>query len=295
MRPKRMGRLQLSREINGWLFVAPMLVFFLAFVVYPIGSSIKSSLYGFDYTEYYWTGFGNYVTIFQDELFRKAIRNTLTFVICLVPAVTVLSLILSVMIHNQSNKMQSFLKATFYIPGVTSLVSIAMVWEYIYNNQFGLINYVLKSIGLQPVNMLGVDWAYFAITLILITTSIGSSIVVFTAALNGIPADLYESASLDGARKLRSFFSITLPMLKPTLLYVVVTGTIGAFQIFAIILLMTGGGPAYKTTTIMMLIYREAFVNMNFGIANAMGIVLCVIICLIAVLQFRVFKSDVEY
>lgn len=295
MRPKRMGRLQLSREINGWLFVAPMLVFFLAFVVYPIGSSIKSSLYGFDYTEYYWTGFGNYVTIFQDELFRKAIRNTLTFVICLVPAVTVLALILSVMIHNHSNKMQSFLKATFYIPGVTSLVSIAMVWEYIYNNQFGLINYVLKSIGLQPVNMLGVDWAYFAITLILITTSIGSSIVVFTAALNGIPADLYESASLDGARKLRSFFSITLPMLKPTLLYVVVTGTIGAFQIFAIILLMTGGGPAYKTTTIMMLIYREAFVNMNFGIANAMGIVLCVIICLIAVLQFRVFKSDVEY
>jgi multiple sugar transport system permease protein len=191
--------------------------------------------------------------------------------------------------------MQSFLKATFYIPGVTSLVSIAMVWEYIYNNQFGLANYVLKTLGLSSVNFLGADWAYFALTLILLTTSIGSSIVIFTAAMNGIPSDLYESASLDGAKPLRSFFSITLPMLKPTLLYVIVTSTIGAFQIFAIILLMTGGGPAYKTTTILMLIYREAFVNMNFGIANAMGMVLCVIICLIAFLQFKLFKSDVEY
>jgi multiple sugar transport system permease protein len=295
MRTKGLGRLQLSREINGWLFVLPMLVFFLIFVVYPIVSSIKSSLYGFDYTQYYWAGLDNYATIFQDELFHKAVKNTLLFVICLVPALTVLSLILSVLINTHSNKMQSFLKATFYIPGVTSLVSIAMVWEYIYNNQFGLANYVLKTLGLSSVNFLGADWAYFALTLILLTTSIGSSIVIFTAAMNGIPSDLYESASLDGAKPLRSFFSITLPMLKPTLLYVIVTSTIGAFQIFAIILLMTGGGPAYKTTTILMLIYREAFVNMNFGIANAMGMVLCVIICLIAFLQFKLFKSDVEY
>ncbi|WJH37430.1 sugar ABC transporter permease [Paenibacillus sp. CC-CFT747] len=272
-----------------------MLVFFIAFVVYPILSSIKSSLYGFDYTEYYWAGLDNYRTILQDELFRKSVSNTLLFVVLLVPAVTVLSLFLSVLINTHSNKMQSFLKATFYIPGVTSLVSLAMVWEYIYNNQFGLANYALKTLGMAPVNFLGADWAYFSLTLILLTTSIGSSIVIFTAALNGIPAELYESASLDGAKPVRTFVSITLPMLKPTLLYVVVTSTIGAFQIFAIILLMTGGGPAYKTTTILMLIYREAFINMNFGIANAMGIVLCVIICLIAFLQFKVLKSDVEY
>jgi len=119
--------------------------------------------------------------------------------------------------------------------------------------------------------------------------------VVFAAALSGIPRDLYESASLDGATQVDSFLRITLPMLKPSILYVVVTTTIGAFQVFAIILLMTGGGPAYKTTTILMLIYREAFVNMNFGLANAMGIILCLIICLIAFIQFKLLKTDIEY
>ncbi|WP_409345088.1 carbohydrate ABC transporter permease [Paenibacillus sp. MBLB4367] len=287
--------LKFRRELSGWLFVLPMLLFFIAFVVYPIFSSFRSSLYAFNYAEYTFAGLDNYKQLFGDSLFWKAGWNTLVFVLYLVPSVTILALVLAAVIHAYPKKMQTFFKAAFYIPGVTSVVSLAMVWEYMYNNQFGLANYLLKLVGLPPVNFLGSGYAYGSLTVILITITIGSAIVVFSAALNGIPRDLYESASLDGATGVSAFFRITLPMLKPSVLYVVVTSTIGAFQVFAIILLMTGGGPAYKTTTILMLIYREAFINMNFGIANAMGILLCLLICLIAFLQFKLLKSDIEY
>ncbi|WP_158560316.1 carbohydrate ABC transporter permease [Paenibacillus contaminans] len=292
---ERIWNLKLRREISGWLFVLPMLLFFIAFVVYPIISSFKGSLYSFDYAEYTYAGFDNYKQLLGDSLFWKAVWNTLVFVVYIVPSVTIVALLMAAIIHAYPKKMQTFFKAAFYVPGVTSVVSLAMVWEYMYNNQFGLANYLLKVLGMPPINFLGSGYAYSSLSLILITITIGSAIVVFSAALNGIPRDLYESASLDGATQVRSFFSITLPMLKPSILYVVVTSTIGAFQVFAIILLMTGGGPAYKTTTILMLIYREAFINMNFGLANAMGIMLCLLICLIAFLQFKLLKSDVEY
>lgn len=290
-----MRNLKFRREWSGWLFVMPMLLFFVAFVVYPIASSVRSSLYAFDYAGYSWTGLGNYEQLIRDSLFWKAAVNTLIFVVYLVPSITVLALLFSAIIHIYPKKLQSFFKATFYLPGVTSVVSLAMVWEYMYNNQFGLGNYVLKLLGLPPVNFLGTNYAYTSLSLILVTISLGAAVVVLTAALNGIPRDLYESASLDGATPLSTFIRITLPMLKPSVLYVVVTSTIASFQVFAIILLMTGGGPAYKTTTIMMLIYREAFVNMNFGIANAMGILLCILICTIAFVQFKLLKTDVEY
>lgn len=295
MKQGKISSISLRREISGWLFVLPMLLFFLLFVVYPILKAINSSFYSFDYTKYYWSGLDNYRTIFSDELFWKSIRNTLEFVLYLVPSITILALLVAVIIHTYPKKMQSFFKAAFYIPGVTSIVSLTLVWQYIYNGQFGLGNYILKLFGQEAVNWLGVNSATIALSLIVLTISVGSAIVVFSAALGGIPKDYYESAALDGAKPSRMFASITLPMLKPTLLYVVVTGTIGAFQVFAIILIMTGGGPAYRTTTIMMLIYQQAFVNMNFGVANAMGIVLCVIISLVAYVQFKFLKSDIEY
>jgi multiple sugar transport system permease protein len=283
------------RELTGWLFVLPMLIVFLSFVIYPVIQAFKSSLYGFDYTQYYWNGLGNYITIFQDETFLKSIRTTLLFVILIVPAQTVIALCISLTINSFSSKLQSFYKAVFYVPGVTSVVSLAMVWDYIYNNQFGFANYALSLVGMEPVNWLGINFGVYALSLIVITITLGTAVVVISAGLDGIPQELYESANIDGATPKRILFSITLPLLKPSLLYVVVTGMIAAFQIFTVILLMTGGGPAYKTTTILMLIYREAFMNMNFGAANAMGIVLCLIITTIAIIQFKLLKTDIEY
>lgn len=283
------------REVTGWLFMLPMMLFFVTFLFYPIVKAIRMSLYAFDYTKYYWAGFDNYSEIFKNETFLLAIKNTVLFVVIIVPCVTILALLLAVGINRLSHWKQSFFKAAFYIPGVTSAVSLTMVWEYIYNNQYGIANYTLKKMGIEPVNWLGAQYGVSSLSLIMITLALGGSLVVLSAGLNAIPKDLYESAYIDGAKPRDTFFRISLPLLKPSLLYVIVTGTIGAFQVFAIILLLTGGGPAYKTTTILMLIYREAFFNLNYGMANAMGIVLCALIGLIALVQFRALKSDIEY
>ena len=284
-----------KREITGLIFVFPMLACFLAFVIYPVVEALRMSLYGFDYTKYYWTGLGNYISIFRDRVFLKSIKNTFMFVLYIVPSVILVSLFLSLLISKWTQKWQGFFKAVFYIPGVTSVVSMTLVWQYIFNDSFGLANYLLKLLGGNSVNWLGVSFAYPSLSLIMLSISMGGSIVVITAGLNGIPAELYESASIDGVKTWSKFFCITLPLLKPTLLYVVVTATIGAFQVFAVILLMTGGGPAYDTTTMLMLIYREAFINMNFGVACAMGFVLCILVCIIAIFQFKFLSSDVEY
>lgn len=284
-----------KREITGWLFVLPMLVCFLAFVIYPIIEAFRLSLYGFNYVEYFWVGFGNYVSIFKDKVFLLSIGNTLKFVAYIVPTVTFVALVLSIFINNWPRKAQGFFKSAFYIPGVTSVVSLTLVWKYIFNEQFGILNYLVRLLGGEGVNWLGEGFAYPSLTIIMVSISLGSSIVVLTAGLNGIPKELYESADIDGVKPWGRAWYITLPLLKPTLLYVVVTSTIGAFQIFAIILLMTGGGPVYDTTTMLMLIYREAFMNMNFGIACAMGFVLSMIVCTIAIFQFKFLSSDVEY
>jgi len=284
-----------KREIAGWLFLLPLLVCFSVFLLYPIIEAFRMSLYGFNYREYYFTGFQNYVSIFQSREFLLSIWNTFKFVFFIVPGVTIVSVGLSLFIVRWSSRWQGFFKSAFFIPGVTSVVSLTMVWRYIFNEQFGIANYLLRAMGMEGVNWLGAGTAYGSITLITISMFIGSNIVVLTSGLNAIPGELYESAELEGARPWTRLFSITLPLLRPTLLYVVVAATIGAFQVFAVILLMTGGGPAFDTTTILMIVYREAFSNMNFGVATAMGFVLALIVCVIAVIQFKFLSTDVEY
>jgi multiple sugar transport system permease protein len=284
-----------KREITGWMFLLPMFVCFLVFVLYPIIEAFRMSLYGFNYMKYFFAGFDNYVSIFQDRVFLLALWNTFKFVFFIVPGVTVVSVGLSLLIVRWPSGWQGFFKSAFFIPGVTSVVSLTMVWRYIFNEQFGIANYLMRALGMEGVNWLGAGIAYGSITLITISMFIGSNIVVLTAGLNGIPNELYESADLDGARPWTRLLSITLPLLRPTLLYVVVAATIGAFQVFAVIMLMTGGGPAFDTTTILMIVYREAFSNMNFGVATAMGFVLALIVSTIAVIQFKFLSTDVEY
>ena len=286
---------QRKRDVTGWSFMLPMLICFSTFVIYPVFDTVKTSFYGFDYTKYYWTGLDNYKEVFTDKVFLTSILNTFIFVLYIVPISTIAALLISILINRQAARAQGVYKAIFYIPGVTSVVSLTMVWQYIFNNQFGIANYFLKLLGMEPANWLGLELAYPSLSFIMVSLSLGANIVVITAGLNGIPPEMYEAAYIDGARGLSAFFKITLPLLKPTMLYVIVTATIGAFQVFVIIFLMTGGGPGYSTTTILMLIYREAFMNMSFGRASTMGFVLCAIVCFIAFIQFKFLSSDIEY
>ena len=285
----------LYKERYGFLFVAPALLFFVLFYLYPILDAIKVSFYKYTYYSSGWAGIGNYQSLLEDDVFLRSVKNTLLIVIMFVPATLIISLILSIFISLFRTKLQSFFKAVFYIPAVTSIVSITFMWQYLLNYDFGLLNFLLSLFNINKVNFLSYDLAIVTTTLVVLTISLGGPIVILSAALSGIPVSYYEAAELDGASFWRKHISITLPMMKPTILFVAVTSTIGAFQLFAIILLFTAGGPNYATTTILLLLYQEAFVNGDYGRANAMAVILSIIIVIIAWLQFKFLRTDIEY
>lgn len=285
----------LHKERYGYMFVAPALLFFALFYLYPILDAIKTSLYSYTVYSSGWAGLGNYWHLLEDEVFRKSVQNTLLIALMLVPAKLLLSLTLSIIISQFKSKGQSFFKAVFYIPAVTSVVSITLMWQYILNYDYGLLNYVIGLFGMDKVNVLSYDMALITTTAIVLTMGVGQPIVILTAALGGIPPSYYEAAEIDGASLFRKHASITLPMLKPAILFVVVTATIGAFQVFAIILLFTAGGPHYATSTILLLLYQEAFVNGDYGRGSAMAVILSIIIVAIAWIQFKLLKTEIEY
>ncbi|MBP1990680.1 carbohydrate ABC transporter permease [Paenibacillus eucommiae] len=285
----------LYKERYGYLFVAPALLFFTLFYLYPIVDAVRTSFYSYTYYSSGWAGLDNYQSLLQDDVFLKSVKNTLLIVLMLVPASLIISLLTAIIVSLFKEKMQSLFKAVFYIPAVTSIVSITFMWQYMINYDFGLLNYVLSLFGIGPLNLLSYDLALFTTTGIVLMLGLGAPIVILTAALGGIPASYYEAAELDGASFWRKHVSITLPMLKPSILYVVVTGTIAAFQLFAIILLFTAGGPHYATSTILLLLYQEAFVNGDYGRGSAMAVILSLIIVTIAWLQFKFMKTDIEY
>jgi multiple sugar transport system permease protein len=285
----------LYKERYGYLFVAPALFFFFLFYLYPIADAVKTSFYTYTYYASGFAGLENYRFLLQDDVFLKSVKNTLLIVAMLVPTSLLTSLLISIMISQFKSKMQSVFKAVFYIPAVTSIVSITFMWKYLLNYDFGLFNYIVGALGFDKINYLSYDLALVTTTFIVLLIGLGQPIVILTAALGGIPASLYEAAELDGASFWQKHFSVTLPMLKPAILFVVVSGTIGAFQLFAIILLFTAGGPNYATSTILLLLYQEAFTNGDYGKGSAMAVILSLIIVTIAWLQLKFLRSDLEY
>jgi multiple sugar transport system permease protein len=238
----------------------------------------------------------NFVSIFKDSLFLNSVLTTLKFALVIVPVTIVLSLLIANMISSMRTGAQSFFKSSFYLPAVTSTVSLTIVWKWIYNPNYGLLNYLCSLLGINPVDWFGnAANAILALSIIVITTAVGQPVILYSAAILGIPATYYEAADLDGASNLKKLINITLPLLKPTTLYIMITTTIGSLQIFEVVILMTAGGPQYGTNTIMYLLYNTAFEYTKMGLASAMGIVMFILISIMALFQFKFLSSDIQY
>ena len=280
----------------AYFFVAPHLVLYCVFFLLPVAWSMVLSLLDYQWWGVEFVGVANYVRVFADPIFWKAVVNTAYYTLGVVPLWLGKALIISALIFPFRKPLQTFFKAAFYLPHVTSAVILSMIWLWIYNPPFGLLNYLLAFLGVDPVAWLGNKLtAMPSLILMQVVMGGGSSIVLISAAMNGIPMYLYEAAELDGARPAQVFLRVTLPLLKPTLLYLVVTGTINSFQVFTNIYLMTRGGPQFSTTTIVYMIYDTAFKQFQFGPASAMAMVLFVITALFALVQFRWLGQEVEY
>lgn len=280
----------------GYFFIGPAYVLFTIFTIYPLFEGIRLSFYDAGLKMRTWVGFENYARLLTDSAFRRAFLNTLHFVVIIVPVILVLSLLFAVLIFGLNYVLQSIFRAAFYLPSVATGVVLVAVWLWIYNPTYGLLNYLTGLVGLPRIAWLGdARWALPALSVVVISWALGRPIILFIAGLNGISREVYEAAMIDGASSWQQFIRITLPLLTPTTVFVLVTQTIGVFQTFVVVQLLTRGGPAYATQTIVYSIYVTAFQFLQFGYAAAMGGVLLVVSGSIALFQLRLMRADIEY
>ena len=292
---RRTNRLVMHENIAGYLFMAPFLLFFFGFVVYPMFMCIFTSF--FDATmgrEDIFIGLSNYKELFSDPVFWIALKNTLIIVIVSVPVTCAFSLWIATLISKMPVAATSAFRCIFYLPVVTGSVAVTMVWKWMFNNYYGILNYLGKGLGLidKNINWLGdPKHALGCIILILLTTSVGQPIVLYVSALDNVDKSLVEAAQVDGATETQAFWRIKWPQMMPTTLYILVITTINSFQCFALIQLLTSGGPKNATMTIMYYIYYNAFKLYRYGYGNAMGVILAIIIAILSAAQFRLGKE----
>jgi multiple sugar transport system permease protein len=280
-----------SRFNPAYAFVGPALTLIAVFFLVPVAASFLLSLTDFDLYavadrhNLRVIGARNYTALLRDPLFWVALRNTVYFVAVAGPLSVAASLAAALLVTPTVVRLQALFRTLFFLPVVTSLVAVAVVWRYLYHPRFGLLNYALAVLGLGPLDWLGDPrLAMPAIILMSVWKNFGFNMVIFMAGLQSIPERLYEAASIDGAGAWQQFWRITLPMLAPTFVFVGVMTLIGNFQLFAEPYVMTQGGPAHSTLSIVLYMYEEGFRWWSLGYAAALAVVLFVIILAITLL-----------
>lgn len=288
-----------SREtIAGYLFLLPNIVGFVIFTALAVVASAGISLTEWDLlSDPVFVGFDNYVELFtNDPLFRTVLWNTFYFTIVSVPASTIIALALA-LVFNTGLRMIPLFRTAYFLPVITATVVVALIWRWFYNPDFGILNYVLWRLGVDsPPNWLASrTWAMPAIIIMATWKQVGYNMVIFLAGLQAIPSTLYEAASIDGAGRWRRFLNITLPLLTPTTFFVLVISIIGSLQVFDAVLVLTDGGPANATRTMVYHIWQEAFVFLEMGYAAAVAWVLFFIVFLVTLAQWRLQRRWVHY
>jgi multiple sugar transport system permease protein len=284
-----------------WTFLAPALALIVLFFFVPIVAALFLSFTDFDIyavadpARLRFVGARNYVALMHDPRFWTALRNTLYFALVGGPLSVAVSLAAALALEAKVVRGRAFFRTVFFLPVVTTLVAVAVVWRYLYQPRFGLLNALLGAVGVHPIDWLGDPrWAMPAIILLAVWKNFGFNTIIFIAGLQAIPERLYEAARLDGAGAVQELRRVTLPMLAPTFLFVAIITMIGYFQLFAEPYVMTQGGPANATLSVVLLMYEEGFRWWNMGYGAAVAFVLFAVILAFTLLQLalRRFKVD---
>ncbi|HEW91467.1 MAG TPA: sugar ABC transporter permease [Thermotogaceae bacterium] len=289
-------RRYLSESFGAFAFLLPSFIHLMIFGLAPIGFALYLSFHQWNIVipEKPFVGFDNYVKLFGDKFFWNAMKNTAIYTLH-VPIGMAFSLFVAVLL-NQRIKGISLFRTILFLPSVSSFVAVAMIWQFMYNPEFGLLNVILSKLGLPQLNWLGdPKIALISVMIVSIWSQIGYQMVIFLAGLQGIPAYLYEAAKIDGSNKWQMFWKITLPLLRPTTLFVLITSVIGSFQVFTSIYIMTQGGPLRSTDVVVYHIYKNAWEYMKMGYASAMAWILTIIIFIATLLQIKFLGKDVSY
>lgn len=282
---------------SGYFFIAPLFVGIFAFILIPIIVSLAMSFTKWDIvTAPEFNGIRNYIQLLtSDRLFWKVLGNTFRYILMSIPLAVVIPLLLSVLLNQKVPGITLF-RIAFFLPLVTSVVAIGLLWRWMYDSDFGLINYILQSIGLQGQRWLtDPNLAMPAVVIATVWQGLGYNIIIYLAGLQGIPEHLYEAATIDGANDLQKFLRITVPMLTPQIFFVLVISFIGGFQSFGLIYVMTQGGPINSTNVYVYYLWQTAFNSAKMGYASAMSWILTLIMVAATYIQLRLSKRWVHY
>jgi multiple sugar transport system permease protein len=284
-------------ELTAWLFISPIVLGILIFQFYPTLFSFYISFNQWNLlSPPKWIGLNNYVELFTiDRFFKNTMINTATYALATVFAGLALGLIFAVLL-NQDIRGKYLYRAIYFVPVIAPTVAVALLWQVLYDPNFGVFNGLLRMVGIHGPNWLGnTTWAMRSIIFEAIWAGLGFTILIFLAGLQGISQEYYEAAEIDGANAVQKFFFITMPLLSPTTFFLLVTGVIGSFQVFDIPFVMTGGGPANSTQMVVMYLYNNAFVIQKMGLAAAVAFIVFVVIIILTFLNFRISKRWVFY
>lgn len=276
-----------------YLFIAPNIILFLCFMIIPILYTAYISLTNWSVIGIpKFIGFNNYMYLLKDSTFWISLWNTVYYTIATVPIIVVLALLFAIVL-NRKVKFRGFFRAAIYLPAVISTIAAGVLWLWIFNTDFGVLNYLLSLLGLKPLDWLTNDkLAMIPVILTTIWSRTGYNMVIYLAALQDIPVAYYEASYIDGANKWQQFRHITLPSLRSTHIFVLVMAIIFSFKSFDLIYIMTRGGPGTATTTTVQYIYKTAFDLGKMGRASALGIILFIIMAVLTVVQLRVGEKE---
>jgi multiple sugar transport system permease protein len=282
----------------AWWFLAPALILIFVFFSLPVLASLVLSVTDFDIyaiakpSTTRFVGLANYSKLLKTPEFWQALRNTFYFALVGGPLTIAVALGAALLLNARLVRFKSLFRTIYFTPFVTTLVAVAIVWRYLYHARYGLLNYMLGHIGIAPIDWLGnPKWAMPAIILLAVWKQFGYNMLIFIAGLQAIPQDLYDAAEIDGAGPVRRFFSVTLPLLGPTMLFVSVITMIGYFQLFSEPYVMTAGGPLRATTSVVLMMYEEGFRWWRMGYAASIAFVLFIVILIATLIQFRLQRE----
>jgi multiple sugar transport system permease protein len=301
--PKRTGvrrvLYDMRRQWTAYLFLSPVLLLMAVFTFFSVGYAFYLSFHEWNILESHkpFVGLDNYARLFQDSRFREAVVNTLYYTVVSVPLTIFLGLAVALML-NTSIRARGLFRTFFYLPVITPLVIASIIWKWVYNGDYGLLNYYLLKLHLIKEPLLWLADPDLAMPAVIITSvwkGVGFAMVVYLAGLQSIPEDYYDAAKIDGASGWRRLKDITFPLLSSTTLFLFVISILGSFQVFTQIFIMTNGGPLGKTRTIVWYIYTTAFKDYQMGYAAAMAFALFAMMLVFTLIQFRFMRSEVEF
>ena len=280
---------QYKQKIAPYVFLSPFYILFIIFMVYPILFSLRASFTTWNGVQAMkWVGLDNYIKLINDKIFIQSILNGIIMFFMYVPIMLILALLIAVLLNKSNMRFRNFFRTAIFIPNITSVVAVAFVFGLAFDTKYGFINEALKNIGIPAISWMGTALGgRFAICLLILWRYLGYNMILMMAGLQTISGSLVEAAKIDGASGYKVFLKITLPLMRPVILFCAVLSTIGTFSLFTEPLILTGGGPLYKTITPVLYIYNESFAHLRMGYASSLAYAFFLLMIIFALLQFK--------